>query len=272
MRKQLIKLLSSISPQLMTNLAYKTLTNPQITKLRAHELELLNKADKKKIQFKEFTIQTYTWGNSAHEKILLVHGWEGQAGNFADIIQRLLEHNYYVISFDGPSHGFSSKGQTSLFEFSDLVGQMIKKYACKKLVSHSFGGVATTYALFKNQALEIDKYALLTTPDKFRQRIDYIANYVGVTEKVKNLLIKRLETEMNIAVEAFNVSDFVQEIKVNQALIMHDKNDKVIPISQSQNVSKNWTVCQFKAIEGTGHFRILRTEAVIHTLMDFLND
>lgn len=271
MKKQIIKVLSMISPTTVTNLAYKTLTNPQLRKLRENELELLEKATKEKLRFRDFDIQTYKWGNQDDDKILLIHGWEGQAGNFADIIPKLLENNYYVISFDGPSHGFSSRGKTSLFEFSDLVGEMIEKYECKKLISHSFGGVATTYALFKNQDIKIDKYLLLTTPDKFTQRIDDIAKYVGATERVKNMLIKRLEEEMNVDVKEFCVSNFVREIKVEKSMIIHDKDDKVIPISQSKNVSQNWENCQFKEIKGTGHFRILRTDEVINSVVEFMN-
>lgn len=48
------------------------------------------------------------------------------------------------------------KGRTSLFEFSDLVTEMLTRHSCNTLVSHSFGGVATGYALFKNQSIEID--------------------------------------------------------------------------------------------------------------------
>lgn len=272
MKKQIIKILSIISPKMMADLAYKTLTNPQTKKLRDYELEFLDKAEKSKIDFRGFDIQTYKWGKVTDEKILLIHGWEGQAGNFTDLIKNLLEENYYVISFDGPSHGFSSKGPTSLFEFSDLVGKMIGDFDCKKLVSHSFGGVATTFALFNNLNLEIDKYALLTTPDKFAQRIDDIAEYVGVTETVKRRLINRLEEEMKVDVQQLNVSNFVSKIKVRDSLIIHDKNDRVIPISQSRNVYQNWENCRFKEIEGTGHFRILRTEKVLNTVVDFMNE
>lgn len=263
-------MLSIVFPNMMTNLAYKTLTNPQVKKLREHELALLQTADQKTLRFKDFDIQTYTWGKPENEKILLIHGWEGQAGNFSDIIQKLLENHYHVIAFDGPSHGFSSKGQTSLFEFSEVVELMIRKYACKKLISHSFGGVATTFALFNNQDIAIDKYALLTTPDKFSQRIDDIARLVGVSEKVKKLLIERLETEMNMEVKYFSVSLFVKEIQVAKSMIIHDKHDKVIPISQSQHVQHNWPDCELKEIEGTGHFRILRTEEVIDMVVGFM--
>ena len=91
MNKQIIRILSNISPTMVAGLAYRTLTNPQIKKLRKHELELLDKAQKKKIRFGEFDIQTYKWGNEANEKILLIHGWEGQAGNFTDII-----HDFHI--------------------------------------------------------------------------------------------------------------------------------------------------------------------------------
>lgn len=271
MKKQIIKLLSSISPKVVANLAYKALTNPQVMKLRDYEIEFLDKADKERIKFGDFDIQTYRWGNQNDEKILLIHGWEGQAGNFTDIIQKLLDNNYYVIAFDGPSHGFSSKGPTSLFEFSDLVGKMIRDYKCKKLLSHSFGGVATTNALFNNQDIEIDKYVLLTTPDKFIQRIEDVSERMGITEKVKKLLINNLERELNVDVKQISVSDFVKKIKVNKSLIIHDKNDKIIPIVQSRNVHKNWRNSQFQEIEGTGHFRILRTEEVIDTVVKFMN-
>lgn len=271
MKKQIIKILSIISPSMVAELAYKTLTNPQIKKLREHELEFLDKAQKEKIKFGEFDIQTYKWGKPEGEKILLIHGWEGQAGNFTDIIKQLLKNNYYVISFDGPSHGFSSKGKTSLFEFSDLVGKMIKENGCRKLISHSFGGVATTYALYRNRDVEIDKYVLLTTPDKFKQRIDDVGKSVGITEKVKSKLVEKLENEIKIDVSEANVSSFVREIKVSKSLIIHDKNDKVIPIEQSKNVYQNWNVCSFKEIEGTGHFRILRNNEVTESVINFMN-
>lgn len=271
MKKQIVRILSSISPSMVVELAYNTLTNPQYKKLREHEVEMLNKSRKEKMKFGEFDIQIYKWGNQEDEGILLIHGWEGQAGNFTDIIKELLKKNYYVISFDGPSHGFSSKGKTSLFEFSDLVGKMIRENGCRKLISHSFGGVATTYALYRNRDIEIDKYVLLTTPDKFSERINDVGNSVGITQKVQNKLVEKLENEIQIKVSEANVSSFVKEINVKKALIIHDKNDKVIPIEQSKNVYQNWEGCSFKEIEGTGHFRILRTFEVAESIVNFMN-
>lgn len=271
MKKTLIKALSILFPNQIVNFAYHQLTNPQIKKLRDNEIEILEKAQKEIFKFKEFDIQTYIWKGGT-DKILLIHGWEGQAGNFSDIIQKLVEKNYTVYAFDAPSHGLSTKGKTSLFEFTELVGLLIQKFEVSKLISHSFGGVATTFALFNNKELKIDKYVLLTTPDKFLERIEYVSQQVGITEKVKNKLIKRIEKETNFEVKNLNVSDFVKSITVNKALIIHDKDDKIILIHQAKNVYKNWKNCEFMEIENTGHFRILRTSFVIEKTLKFLSE
>ena len=271
MRKSIIKFFATLFPNQVVSFAYNQLTNPQVKKLRQNEIEVLDKSKKETFKFQDFDIQLYTW-QGGQDKVLLIHGWEGQAGNFADLVQKLLEENYTVYAFDAPSHGFSSKGRTSLFEFTELVGILIKKFVVKKLVSHSFGGVATTYALFNNPDIQIEKYALLTTPDKFIERINDVSEQVGITENVKRKLMERFERETNQDLSKLSVSEFVKTIKVSKSLIIHDKDDKVIPIGRSKNVHSNWKNCEFNEIQGTGHFRILRTDFVIEKVIEFLKD
>lgn len=270
MKKNLVKIASAFFPKRIAAFAHDQLTNPQVLKLRNNELEMLDKSIKETYSFKSFDIQLYTW-KGGDKNILLIHGWEGQAGNFSDLITVLLANGYTVHAFDAPSHGYSSKGKTSLFDFSNLVAALIKKFDTKLLVSHSFGGVATTYALYANQDLLIDKYVMLTTPDKFTERIDDVSEMVGISDNVKKLLIDRLEKETGNSVDILNVSEFVKTINVKKALIIHDKNDKVIPIARSKNVHNNWKQSKFETIEGSGHFRILRTEKVLNKVLDFLN-
>lgn len=270
MKKKLVRIVSILLPNTITSFAYNQLTNPQVRKLRQNELNTLDKSEKEILKFKDFDIQLYTW-KGGDKEILLIHGWEGQAGNFSDLIELLLDNGYTIHSFDGPSHGFSSKGSTSLFEFTELVGVLIRKYKVKTLISHSFGGVATTYALFNNPDIHIDKYILITTPDKFTERIDDVSEMVGITQNVKAKLIERLQNETGIDVNTLNVSDFVKTINVRKSLIIHDKNDKVIPIKRSKNVHQNWGVSEFETVEGTGHFRILRTKAVLDRVVSYLN-
>jgi len=261
---------STLFPERVVAFAHDQLTNPQIRKLRPNELVVLDQSERETFKFQNFDIQLYTWKGGPNS-VLLIHGWEGQAGNFADLIQVLLQQGYTVYAFDAPSHGFSSKGKTSLFEFTELVGVLIRKFEVTKLVSHSFGGVATTYALFNNLDILIDAYVLLTVPNRFLERINDVAQQVGITENVKNKLIAKLEHEMQLSVEELNVCDFVQHVQVKKALIIHDKNDRVIPIERSKKVKYHWKNADFLEVEGTGHFRILRTPEVIDQTIAFLN-
>lgn len=269
MLNKIINLLSGLFPSLFVNIAFDKLANPQLRKLREREVKILKTAIEKDLDFKGFNIKTYEW-KGAGEKVLLIHGWEGQAGNFVDLILKLKKEDFHIYAFDAPSHGFSSKGNTSLFEFTELVAELIKKYEVKKLISHSFGGVATTFALFQNQEIQIDKYALLTTPDKFSERIEDVGIQYGIHQKVISELKVRLEKKYQIKVNELNVSDFVKEIKVKESIIFHDKNDKVIPIERSLNVHHNWSQSTFKTIEGTGHFRILRDENTLTQVVNFI--
>jgi len=270
MRKKVVKIASILFPSLMVKLAYDKLTNPQLHKLREHEQAILDKAEKDIFPFKGYDIQLYKWGNGT-KKVMLIHGWEGHAGNFADVIEKLVKNNYTVYGFDGPSHGLSSRGKTSLFEFTELVGVLIVKFEVEKLISHSFGGVATTYSLAQNPHLKISKYVLLTTPNKFSERISDLSTRVGISQKVQKGLIQKVESEIEIKVDDLNVSDFVKKANVAQALILHDKSDTVIDISQSRNVFQNWPQCQMEELEGTGHFRILRIESVLERVVEFLD-
>lgn len=269
LQKSIIKTLSAALPGFFVNLAYNKLTSPQIKKLREREIAVLDTAEQANFEFKDFKIRTYHWAGKG-ERILLIHGWEGQAGNFADLILSLKNEDYDIYAFDGPSHGYSSRGSTSLFEFTELVGVLIKRWATKKLVSHSFGGVATTYALYTNPDIKIEAYALLTTPDRFLDRIYDVQKMTGLHDRVISRLIEKIEQENEVEVPKLNVSDYVKQIKVDRSLIIHDVDDKVIPIKQSMRVHANWENCTIVEVSGTGHFRILRDDRCIEQVLDFL--
>jgi pimeloyl-ACP methyl ester carboxylesterase len=271
MNTSLVRFLSRLFPGPMTRFAYRQLTRPQVRKLRSHEQEVLDQAERERIPFGRFFIQLYHWPGGP-QAVLLIHGWEGQAGNFSDLIHHLRAQGYTVRAFDGPGHGFSSKGGTSLFAFSDLVAELITRFKVRKLVSHSFGGVATVYALARHPELLIDRYALLTTPDTFRERLEAVAQQVGINEVVKQRLIRRMEQETGVSVDKLSVSAYAPQTRVKKALILHDAADGVIPLAQSQRVAANWPVCELETITGTGHFRLLRTPAVIERVGAFLGE
>lgn len=269
MKKFLTRLACNLFPHQMLNVANDHMRNPKVKKLRNNEEMVLDMAEKKQLDFEGFKVMTYTW-KGGDKRILLIHGWEGQAGNFSDIVLRLHEIGYTVYAFDAPSHGHSSSGDTSPFQFAALTGYLIQHLQVKELMSHSFGGVATVYSLAQMNQYPIDKYVLLTCPDKFIERIDSVVDQLGITEKVRSMLINKLETDLNVSVDGLAVSHSVKNINVKEALVLHDVADGVLPIQQAKRVVDNWPVAKMIEIEGTGHFRILRDEETLEHIERFL--
>ncbi len=203
--------------------------------------------------------------------VLLVHGWEGQAGNFTDLIELLINEGFTVYAFDGPGHGASTKGKPSLFEFNKLVVRLIKSFKVEHLISHSFGGVASLIGLGMFPEITIKRFVLFTTPNKLLDRIQFVADTIGVSNRVTKRLVKKIEFEEGIIVGNMNVVDYVQKASVEKALILHDIDDKILPIEQSRQVEVAWKEARLEEITGTGHYRILRTNSVIQKALNFLN-
>lgn len=270
MKQKFIWLFATLFPNFFVNKAYNYLVHPMQFKIRPHEKSILNKAQKSRKTFNHFDIQCYQWGMGS-KKILLVHGWEGHAGNFAELIERLIKEDYTVLSFDGPSHGASSHGKTSSFEFSDLVASLISEYKPNALVSHSFGSVASIIALGKNPDMGIDHYVGITVPNKLRERLEEIARRLGLPYKIVAKLIVQLEATHDIKVDEINVEDYAPKSSIKKALLLHDTNDRVLPVQKSREVAHRWPEAKLIEVTGTGHYKILGEEKVLDKVISFLN-
>ncbi len=269
LKKKIRWLLASLFPDFFVSKAFAFLTTPMQHKIRPHEIIQLENAQKEHFLYLHFDIQLYQWGTGT-KHILLVHGWEGHAGNFADLIPRLIENNYCVHAFDGPSHGASSKGETSSFEFTNLVEILIRKFDITQVVSHSFGSVASLIALGTHPELKIDRYVGFTVPNKFRERLEEITAQIGLPNTVVDRLIKKIEAANDIKVDEVNVEDYAQRASIQKALLLHDKNDRVLPFEKSREVAGKWRAAELIEIEGTGHYKILRVPEVLDKAIHFL--
>lgn len=269
MKKKILNLCAQLLPSPFINRAYTALTTPRIFPLKPHEKDLLELSDSSQISFQGFEIQTYRWGKG-EKTILLVHGWEGNAGNFAFLIPLLVENNFTVIAFDGPSHGNSSKGSTSLYEFIQLTKHLLKIKNIHHVISHSFGSVAALISLGENPEIKIEKYVGITVPNKFRDRLEEVVHYLGLPYKIVTGLVERIEANGNILVDNINVAEYAPKSSVKKALLLHDINDRVLPIERTEEVANAWSISNVVRIENTGHFKILKSKEVAQKIIEFL--
>ncbi len=264
-----LRILSAIAPAWVTKLVLKKLTQPRAKPLRSEEAVVLATADSFREPFNDVEIQLYRWGRGA-KKILLIHGWEGRAGNFASIIKALKGAGFTILTFDGPSHGLSGSSESPLFDFPMIVGSIIRDFGVDHIISHSFGGVAGMSALSQMPQLCIEKYVLIASPDKFTDRMHDISQKVGISAKVERMALAKIEEKYDLDTQKSNVSDWVQIASIKTGLIIHDKGDRAEPFAKAKNIHAHWPQSQLLSVEGTGHFKILHDPKVIDRILEFI--
>lgn len=252
----MLPLLEKIAPSFVAKKAYKALSEPKIKKLRPHEETVLKGARRSKTDFKDFKIARYKWGFGP-KHVLLVHGWEGQAGNFAALVPILVDAGYTVHAFDAPSHGKSSTGPTSLFDYSDLVESVLKETQFESIITHSFGSVPLSFALSNLSPYPLKNLLFITSPDTFQDRMQQILDQLKLTSKTADRVIALMKKETGQDPTHMSVTRFCADIHPAQALVVHGENDQVIKREWSEQVANSIKNSEFEIIPETGHYRIL---------------
>ena len=267
--KLIIKILQFFSSKTVSKIAYKFMSKPRIRKLRASEEKILNESVMEKIAYNGFKIQQYQWGRENSKTAILVHGWEGQAGNFAALINVLVDKGYRVVAFDAPSHGRSSMGKTNMFEFSSFLETQFGKLKPSLIVSHSFGSVNTATLLKRNPNLKIDLWIMVTTPLRFITRVNDISKQFGINTKTQNKLIKLIQKDTKEDIDQLDMSISCKELtNVKKAIIVHSKTDKVLPIEGAREVARSFERSRLIEVDNLGHYSILWSKELLKIVME----
>ena len=189
MKKLLFVFLNRFFPSVTANMITQIMASPRVRPLKDFEEEVLEKAHKERVPYQQFEVQQYSWGNPSHPKVLMIHGWEGRAGNFGALVAILLQKGYHVIAYDAPAHGKSSRGKLSMFQVLSFVSEMIGTHQPEILISHSFGSVCAAFSLADHPDLMIRQWYMVTTPNNFKDRINDMALKFGLTKSTLNQLI-----------------------------------------------------------------------------------
>jgi pimeloyl-ACP methyl ester carboxylesterase len=258
-----LKLLSLVSNKLASNIAFKLFCTPINKKLRDREIEVLKTAFSENIKFEDTFIKKYTWGKGS-KTALLVHGWESNAGSLGAFVKLLTENDYKVIGFDCPAHGQSGGKQTTLFRNSDAALLICNQIGHIDIaITHSFGSVVLMNAILHNKNISLDKLVMITTPNELQKAFDDFYSLLKISQKVKEKMEQKIEKRYNIKIKEMTASVLCKQLHLKHAIIVHDKQDKIIPFHNAEIVAKNLKNCQLIPIENAGHYKILWDKRVI---------
>ena len=258
MLKYCIQILNGLSPALCVSLIYKFLALPKKHPDKKHEIAVLNKAIKQKVVYNGTHTVGYVWGPSGGPKALLIHGWEGRAGNFGAIVNLLESLNYQIFAFDGRAQGASERKGTSMFDYTRYIEARVRDVNPQLIISHSFGSVPTLSALIHLEALKISHFIAITTPSDFRNYLIRFQKQMGLSDKTISKLVQRIEAKDQIDISTQNMKYAAKHLKVIPKMaLIHSANDKILPIAESREVAAFFPNASLYELSGLGHYSIL---------------
>lgn len=232
------------------NLAYQIFSHPNDGKLNSYTV-FLDKAHKIVIPFKNHKIQTYHW-KGEKETILLIHGWESNSTRWQGMIQYLKKKKYNIVSLDAPGQGMSSGKEFNSVLYARFINEVCQKYKPTFLVGHSLGGMTMFYAQSKYQFPFVKKMVGLGSPNIFNRITLNYKNLLSLNNRTYKAYLNVFTTNFKIDTSLYNTEKFIEKIDI-PLLIIHDKNDLIVPYNDAlQIVNKNPRV-SFITTENLGH-------------------
>ncbi len=215
-------------------------------------------------------IATWEWGwkSRGAPAVLLAHGWGGNAAQLRAFAFPLLAAGYRVIGFDQPAHGLSEGRLTGLPDFADVLTEVAGHHGRPEaVVAHSVGAAAAAFAM--SRGLPFRRAVLLSPPSDIIGYSRRFARWHWIPEPVRSAMQAAIEERYGVRWEDLEIGRVAPRLSAS-ALVIHDREDRIVPFRQGVRVARAWRGARLLATQGLGHGRILRDPQVARAVADFI--
>ncbi|MCG6974777.1 MAG: alpha/beta hydrolase [Acidiferrobacterales bacterium] len=256
-------------PGIAVNTAYRLWFQTRRFSEPARELRWLNGARQDVVEHAYGPLAVNVWEGGP--TVLLVHGWNGRGSQMGSFAQPLADRGYRVVAFDLPAHGRSPGNSTDIFKAVETLEAIGDTYGpIHGVIAHSFGVMVTTLAL--REGLEIHRFAAISPPNSLHWLVERFETILNIPAPTHHALVQRIEANYG--------KDIWDKVALNKiarglnipALIVHDDHDYDVAWEQGKTLADAWPGAVFIKTTGLGHRRILRDRAVIHEVVEFIDN
>jgi len=234
----------------------------------AREQACFQKATRQTMVVDGCRVAIYKWGSGP--KVLCIHGWNGRATQYVELIDRLITSGYSVVGFDAPGHGNSDGNQTTLKQMMDIVGHLQNNHGVfDVIVGHSFGFFVAVNVW--RQAIQPKCFIGISSPADFTLLLKAFISNFGLNkvaaEALANLLKQRYNAE---ELDDISIQSIAREISV-PCLLLHAESDNQVPLSEPKKILYQWQGAELTEVKRCGHSSILRDRKAMDMCVRFLN-
>lgn len=207
--------------------------------------------------------------------VYLLHGWGGWRGQFAPIGRALAARGFRAVLIDAPNHGDSGAGTLgpgsgTLPDFTLTLLAVVRELGpAYAVVGHSLGGGCSAFAIL--EGLEAHRAVFIAPavdPEAFTKKL---AAMLGYGERIRTRM-----TGIAARRTGYSPPDFVLPARLAarddlpEALVVHDVDDPVVEVGDGRTLEASWRGARLVETSGLGHSRILRDEATVEAVADFV--
>jgi pimeloyl-ACP methyl ester carboxylesterase len=262
-----IKTVELLSLKKATDIANHLWLRPVKIPMRPGDVATFKSADRFEVSARGQPYLVQSWGNGP--VVVLVHGWDGRASQMYPFVQPLVARGYRVLAFDAPAHGDASGNQVD----PPFVAELIKAIAAEcgqieAFVAHSFG---STWSLLAVRAgVSARKIALIAPPQSLRKIFDKYDRRLALSARLRQAVSERLAQIHGDLWNNYSNEVLVKAMAPVDGVVIHDDADQEIPCAEGRAVATAWEDSKFVATNGLGHYRILKSHAVIDQVVNFV--
>lgn len=200
-----------------------------------------------------------------------MHGWESSVARVEVLLQTLIASDFRVVAFDMPAHGHSPAEETDILQITNVIMTLAESAGpFVAAIGHSFGGACLANAI--RAKLKVDRLVLFSTPSSLTGMIDKFCRALGIRRPTKARLVRAIEERLaSIELEReFDLPSILQNSGV-PTLVIHDRNDRVVPFAEGEELSRARTGIELLATDDLGHRRIIRDAQTIDKCISFIS-
>ncbi len=222
----------------------------------------------------DVTIPVHCWGQGP--VVVLMHGWSGTGTQFRYFITPLVEAGFCAVCFDAPEHGSNPGRQTHMLRFSDsliAIQRQLGEVDC--VIAHSLGAMAATYAM---QGGFNPRHAVLVAPHLDVQKMfETYRDLLNMRPALAQRFHQKIGSKMQTLMDGVDPWELLLPGKLLadpelHGMLVYDQEDPEITTGQFLEMIDCWPTCEVHATRGLGHNRILKDEAVITRVVEYLKE
>jgi pimeloyl-ACP methyl ester carboxylesterase len=269
-----LSLLERISPALAAEIVWRAWRTPRKPRTMGRDaVPVMDLAEESTVDIAGRRIALYRWG-AGPRVILLVHGWEGRASDFAQIVRELRSSDRTILALDAPGHGKSSGKRTIVIDYGEVITKVTRRFGpLDAVVSHSLGTPSVAAAV--GNGLTADRFVSISGVADLAALVPKFCEILGVGPGT----VSRVRTRVEDRVFGGNRGVWAQYSAASSSfpasaplLAIHDRSDRMVSVDDAAALADaHGPDTKTVLTDGLGHYKILSADSVLDEVSAFLD-